>query len=186
MARPSHLCWSAQAAREWFVARWQQLRPTIVVREAAVPRIWSTWGNCHGTDTSRESQAADLCRRVAGGASQRAAGVMTPNSFLSLGPEGFHRIAYGAWGSTESRHAVLCVHGLSRNSRDFDRLAAALIARVTTPVRHGLFGQLQARRRSANRHKASDHATLRPVLISPNHPHITRRASCPTDPSVSS
>ena len=109
--------------------------------------------------------------------------VMTPNSFLSLGPEGFHRIAYGAWGSAESRHAVLCVHGLSRNSRDFDRLAAALeadcrvicmdvvgrgdsewledksgycfptylgdaaalIARVTTPVRQGLFGQLQAR-----------------------------------------
>lgn len=52
--------------------------------------------------------------------------VMTPASFLSLGPEGFHRIAYGTWRSGESRHAVLCVHGLSRNSRDFDPLAAAL------------------------------------------------------------
>ena len=51
---------------------------------------------------------------------------MTPNSFLSLGPEGFHRIAYGTWGSAECRNVVLCVHGLSRNSRDFDRLAAAL------------------------------------------------------------
>lgn len=53
---------------------------------------------------------------------------ITANSFLSLGPEGFHRIAYGAWGDAENRHAVLCVHGLSRNSRDFDRLAAALEA----------------------------------------------------------
>lgn len=25
--------------------------------------------------------------------------VMSSRSFLSLGPEGFHRIAYGAWGS---------------------------------------------------------------------------------------
>lgn len=33
---------SAEAAREWFVALWQQLRPTIVGREAVVPRIWNT------------------------------------------------------------------------------------------------------------------------------------------------
>lgn len=51
---------------------------------------------------------------------------MTPQSFLSLGPEGFHRVAYTDWGDPASRHAVLCVHGLSRNARDFDRLAAAL------------------------------------------------------------
>ncbi len=33
---------SAQAAREWFVALWQYLRPSIIGREAAVPRIWNT------------------------------------------------------------------------------------------------------------------------------------------------
>jgi urease accessory protein len=33
---------SAQAAREWFVAIWQHLRPTIVGGEAVVPRIWNT------------------------------------------------------------------------------------------------------------------------------------------------
>lgn len=33
---------SAQAAREWFVALWQHLRPSIIGREAAVPRIWNT------------------------------------------------------------------------------------------------------------------------------------------------
>lgn len=33
---------SAEAAREWFVALWQHLRPTLVGRAAAVPRIWNT------------------------------------------------------------------------------------------------------------------------------------------------
>ncbi len=33
---------SAEAAREWFVALWQHLRPIMVGREAAVPRIWNT------------------------------------------------------------------------------------------------------------------------------------------------
>ncbi len=51
---------------------------------------------------------------------------VTQQSFLSLGPDGFHRIAYTEWGDARNPHVVLCVHGLSRNSRDFDRLAAAL------------------------------------------------------------
>ena len=33
---------SAEAAREWFVMLWQHLRPIMVGREAAVPRIWNT------------------------------------------------------------------------------------------------------------------------------------------------
>lgn len=51
---------------------------------------------------------------------------MTPNSFLSLGPHGFHRVAYLEWGDPLNRHVVVCAHGLTRNSRDFDFLAAAL------------------------------------------------------------
>jgi pimeloyl-ACP methyl ester carboxylesterase len=53
---------------------------------------------------------------------------LTQQSFLSLGPDGFHRIAYTDWGDARNAHVVLCVHGLSRNSRDFDRLAAELEA----------------------------------------------------------
>ena len=50
---------------------------------------------------------------------------MNSRSFLGLGPNGFHRIAYVEWG--EGRDGcVVCVHGLTRNGRDFDRLAAAL------------------------------------------------------------
>lgn len=44
MARPSHLGNPAQAAREWFVTLWQCVRPTIIGRDAAVPRIWNIWG----------------------------------------------------------------------------------------------------------------------------------------------
>ena len=33
---------SAEAARAWFVALWQVLRPVIVGREMVVPRIWNT------------------------------------------------------------------------------------------------------------------------------------------------
>jgi pimeloyl-ACP methyl ester carboxylesterase len=51
---------------------------------------------------------------------------MRQSSILSLGPEGFHRVAFTDWGDADNPHVVLCVHGLSRNSRDFDFLADAL------------------------------------------------------------
>ncbi len=37
----------------------------------------------------------------------------------------FHRLAFTAWGDPHAQ-PVLCVHGLTRNGRDFDALAAAL------------------------------------------------------------
>jgi pimeloyl-ACP methyl ester carboxylesterase len=47
-------------------------------------------------------------------------------SFLSLSAGGFHRIAYLEWGRHRASHVVVCVHGLSRNCRDFDFLAQDL------------------------------------------------------------
>lgn len=47
-------------------------------------------------------------------------------SLLSLTPGGFHRIAYQDWGRHGAAQVVVCVHGLSRNSRDFDPLARDL------------------------------------------------------------
>jgi pimeloyl-ACP methyl ester carboxylesterase len=35
-------------------------------------------------------------------------------------------VAYTEWGSPHNPHVVICVHGLTRNSRDFDYLAARL------------------------------------------------------------
>src|SRR5262245_49565657 len=49
--------------------------------------------------------------------------------FQSLGPHGFHHVAYTEWGPRDARHIVVCVHGLTRNSRDFDELARYLAAR---------------------------------------------------------
>lgn len=43
-----------------------------------------------------------------------------------LSPSGLHRIAYTEWGDAANPRVLVCVHGLTRSGRDFDRLAAAL------------------------------------------------------------
>lgn len=44
-------------------------------------------------------------------------------------------MAYWQWGNPHSAHVVVCVHGLSRQGRDFDVLAQALCARADGDVR---------------------------------------------------
>jgi pimeloyl-ACP methyl ester carboxylesterase len=60
---------------------------------------------------------------------------MLERSLACLGPHGFHRLAYWEWPGPKGAPTVLCVHGLTRNGRDFDTLAAALSAhfRVVCP-----------------------------------------------------
>jgi pimeloyl-ACP methyl ester carboxylesterase len=48
------------------------------------------------------------------------------DDFLGLSTGGFHRVAYTEWGSRRERRVAMCVHGLTRNGRDFDVLARAL------------------------------------------------------------
>ncbi|HSV47435.1 MAG TPA: alpha/beta hydrolase [Ramlibacter sp.] len=48
---------------------------------------------------------------------------------------GGHRMAYWQWGDAVAGHTVMCVHGLSRQGRDFDVLAQALVARSPRPLR---------------------------------------------------
>jgi pimeloyl-ACP methyl ester carboxylesterase len=52
-----------------------------------------------------------------------------------LSTKGFHRMHYVEWGDPEAQRIVICVHGLSRNGRDFDLLAQALLPdfRVVCP-----------------------------------------------------
>ena len=54
---------------------------------------------------------------------------------LCLGAHGLHRMAYWEWGDPGHPRVVVCVHGLSRQGRDFDRLAADLCGygRVVCP-----------------------------------------------------
>ena len=49
--------------------------------------------------------------------------------FKSLSAHGFHRVVYREWGESDNQRVVVCVHGLTRNGRDFDFLAQRLAAR---------------------------------------------------------
>jgi pimeloyl-ACP methyl ester carboxylesterase len=51
---------------------------------------------------------------------------MNSDTVLGLNSKGFHRIHYYDWGDPENSRVVICVHGLTRNGRDFDFLAQAL------------------------------------------------------------
>lgn len=43
-----------------------------------------------------------------------------------LSPAGLHHMAYKQWGDPDNAEVLICVHGVSRVSDDFDRLAVAL------------------------------------------------------------
>lgn len=51
-------------------------------------------------------------------------------SLICPHPDGQHRMAWWSWGDAEADHVVLCLHGLTRQGRDFDRLARALVERA--------------------------------------------------------
>ena len=56
-------------------------------------------------------------------------------SVLCASPAGLHRVAYREWGDPRNRDVLICVHGLTRSSRDFDALARALCSqfRIVCP-----------------------------------------------------
>jgi pimeloyl-ACP methyl ester carboxylesterase len=47
-------------------------------------------------------------------------------SFEGLSSGGFHTVAYREWGPPGAERTAVCVHGLTRNGRDFDALAEHL------------------------------------------------------------
>jgi pimeloyl-ACP methyl ester carboxylesterase len=82
---------------------------------------------------------------------------LTPrfDEVAALGPHGFTRIAYVDWGPADAAQVVLCVHGLTRNSRDFDFLARRLARRGLRVIAPDLPG----RGRSEWVATATDYAT---------------------------
>lgn len=67
-----------------------------------------------------------------------AEGTLPVTPAIEPAPCGHHRMAYWEWNATGNPahpHVVMCVHGLSRQGRDFDTLARALspYARVICP-----------------------------------------------------
>jgi pimeloyl-ACP methyl ester carboxylesterase len=61
---------------------------------------------------------------------------MRAGEFRAPNPAGFHTVRYVEHGARDATRTVVCVHGLTRNGRDFDPLAGALAAagfRVVCP-----------------------------------------------------
>lgn len=52
--------------------------------------------------------------------------VMRHGKVACLSAAGFHDMAYTEWGPETAARPVVCVHGLTRNARDFDHLAGRL------------------------------------------------------------
>ena len=51
---------------------------------------------------------------------------MRTEEVMCLSPKGYHRMVYHEWGHPDNERVLVCVHGLARNSRDFDEIAKAL------------------------------------------------------------
>ncbi|MBS1159263.1 MAG: Alpha/beta hydrolase fold protein [Proteobacteria bacterium] len=71
----------------------------------------------------------------------------TQKTVQCLSPSGLHRMAYLEWGERDNPRLLVCVHGLTRNARDFDPLAKAMSGhyRVICPdvVGRGRSGRLR-------------------------------------------
>ena len=71
----------------------------------------------------------------------------TQHTVQCIGPSGLHRMAYTEWGDRDNPRVLICVHGLTRNGRDFDALAEAMSGhyRVICPdvVGRGQSGRLR-------------------------------------------
>ena len=65
---------------------------------------------------------------VAAGALDPAARSVQPREreVTCANPTGLHRMRYVQWGDPDNPRVLVCVHGLTRSGRDFDRVAAAL------------------------------------------------------------
>ncbi|MGH8504320.1 MAG: alpha/beta fold hydrolase [Gammaproteobacteria bacterium] len=51
---------------------------------------------------------------------------MSSRFYLGLNAHGFHRLHYLEWAAPGEKPTAVCVHGLTRNARDFDALAATM------------------------------------------------------------
>jgi pimeloyl-ACP methyl ester carboxylesterase len=51
-------------------------------------------------------------------------------SFQGCSPSGFHEVFYTDWGDPAAERVIVCCHGLTRNGRDFDHLAARLASGI--------------------------------------------------------
>jgi len=69
------------------------------------------------------------------------------DSVQCISPDGLHQMAYKEWGEVDNPNVLICVHGVTRVSDDFDSLARELAGqfRVICPdvVGRGRSGRLR-------------------------------------------
>lgn len=89
---------------------------------------------------------------------------MRQHTVQCLSPGGLHRMAYVEWGDPDNPRVLVCVHGLTRNARDFDILAQALAGhyRVVCPdvVGRGRSNWLRLKEQYVVQQYAADMVTL--------------------------
>ncbi len=89
---------------------------------------------------------------------------MRERNVRCLSPAGFHDMAYVEWGDPRNPRVLVCVHGLTRNGRDFDFLAERLAGeyRVVCPdvAGRGRSDWLEDKQLYAVPQYAADMATL--------------------------
>ena len=89
---------------------------------------------------------------------------MRQHTVQCLSPGGLHRMAYVEWGDPANPRVLVCVHGLTRNARDFDVLAQSLAGhyRVVCPdvVGRGRSNWLRLKEHYVVQQYAADMVTL--------------------------
>ena len=89
---------------------------------------------------------------------------MRQHTVQCLSPGGLHRMAYVEWGDPANPRVLVCVHGLTRNARDFDVLAQSLAGhyRVVCPdvVGRGRSNWLRLKEHYQVQQYAADMVTL--------------------------
>jgi pimeloyl-ACP methyl ester carboxylesterase len=78
------------------------------------------------------------------------------HTYPFLGPFGFVRLHYTEWGPPESERTVICLHGLTRNGRDFDFLARHLAQRGMRVVAPDLPGRGRSDRLPGAQHYVTE------------------------------
>jgi pimeloyl-ACP methyl ester carboxylesterase len=95
-------------------------------------------------------------------------------SVQCISPDGLHRMAYKDWGDKDNSNVVICVHGVTRVSDDFDAVARALMPhfRVICPdvVGRGRSDWLRTPQHYQIPQYVSDIVTL---LARVNAPHVS-------------
>lgn len=86
-----------------------------------------------------------------------------------ISPAGFHNVFYREFGRLPARNDILCVHGLTRNSHDFDVLAQRLAERGNRVICPDLAGRGQSDRLNDPHHYQ---------LLQYNSDMVTLSAAC--------